>query len=95
MKSANCWNNLDMIYLMEIIMESFSDITLLRQDINEKENKISDLNHRLEILPEVSELKQNDINNQIAFILLSITSPYLIKLKTIALRSVPIMISAK
>ena len=95
MKSANCWNNLDMIYLMEIIMESFSDITLLRQDINEKENKISDLNHRLEILPEVSELKQNDINNEIAFILLSITSPYLIKLKTIALRSVPIMISTK
>ena len=95
MKSANCWDNLDMIYLMEIIIESFSDITLLRQDINEKENKISDLNHRLEILPEVSELKQNDINNQIAFILLSITSPYLIKLKTIALRSVPIMISTK
>ena len=95
MKSANCWDNLDMIYLMEIIIESFSDITLLRQDINEKENKISDLNHRLEILPEVSELKQNDINNHIAFILLSITSPYLIKLKTIALRSVPIMISTK
>ena len=34
----------------DIIIESFNDITLLRQDINEKENKIRDLNHRLEIL---------------------------------------------
>ena len=37
----------------------------MRQDINEKENKIRDLNHRLKILSEVSELKLNDINNQI------------------------------
>ena len=36
----------------------------MRQDINEKENKTRDLNHRLEILSEVSELKLNDINNQ-------------------------------
>ena len=40
----------------------------MRQDINEKENKIRDLNHRLEILSEVSELKLNDINNQITSI---------------------------
>ena len=33
-----------------IIIQSFNDITLLRQDINEKKNKIRDLNHRLEIL---------------------------------------------
>ena len=52
----------------DIVIESFNDITLLRQDINEKENKIRDLNHRLEILSEVSELKLNDINNQITSI---------------------------
>ena len=52
----------------DIVIESFNDITLLRQDINEKENKIRDLNHRLEILLEVSELKLNDINNQITSI---------------------------
>ena len=52
----------------DIIIESFNDITLLRQDINEKENKIRELNHRLEILSEVSELKLNDINNQITSI---------------------------
>ena len=40
----------------------------MRQDINEKENEILDLNHRLEILSEVSELKLNDINNQITSI---------------------------
>ena len=40
----------------------------MRQDINEKENKIRDLNHRHEILSEVSELKLNDINNQITSI---------------------------
>ena len=40
----------------------------MRQDINEKENEIRDLNHRLEILSEVSELKLNDINNQITSI---------------------------
>ena len=34
----------------DIIIQSFNDITLLRQDINEKKNKIRDLNHRLEIL---------------------------------------------
>ena len=68
----------------------------MRQDINEKENKIRELNHRHEILSEVSKLKLNDINNQItSIILLSTTSPHLIKLKTIALRSVPIMISTK
>ena len=52
----------------DIIIESFNDITLLRQDINEKENKIRDLNDRLEILSEVFELKLNDINNQITSI---------------------------
>ena len=52
----------------DIIIESFNDITLLRQDINEKENKIRDLNHRLEILSKVSELKPNNINNQITSI---------------------------
>ena len=40
----------------------------MRHDINEKENKIWDLNHRLDILSEVSELKLNDINNQITSI---------------------------
>ena len=34
---------------------------LMQQDINEKENKTRDLNHRLEILSEVSESKLNDI----------------------------------
>ena len=34
----------------DIIIQSFNDITLLRQDINKKENKIRDLNHCLEIL---------------------------------------------
>ena len=52
----------------DIVIESFKDITLLRQDINEKENKIRDLNYRLEILLEVSELKLNDINIQITSI---------------------------
>ena len=52
----------------DIIIEIFNGITLLRQDINEKENKIRDLNNRLEILSEVSELKLNDINNQITSI---------------------------
>ena len=52
----------------DIIIESFNDITLLRQDINEKENKIWDFNHHLEILSEVSELKLNGINNQITSI---------------------------
>ena len=48
-----------------IIIESFNDITRLRQDINEKGNKIRDRDHRLEILSEVSELKLNHRNNQI------------------------------
>ena len=39
----------------DIIIKSFNDTTPLRQDINEKENKIRDLNHPLEILSEVSE----------------------------------------
>ena len=52
----------------DVIIESFNDITLLRQDINEKENKIRDLNDRLVILSEVFELKLNDINNQITSI---------------------------
>ena len=63
----------------DIIIESFNNITLLPQDMNEKENKIRDLNHRLEILSEVSELKMNDINNQITGIhtaLNNITSSY-------------------
>ena len=63
----------------DIIIESFNDITLLRQDINEKENKIRDLNHRLEILSKISELKLHDINNQITSIhtaLDNITSPH-------------------
>ena len=51
-----------------IIIESFNDITLLQQDINEKENEIRYLNHGLEILSEVSKLKLNDINNQITSI---------------------------
>ena len=60
----------DSFYILndDIIIESFNDITLLRQDINEKENKIRDLNDRLEILSEVFELKLNDINNQITSI---------------------------
>ena len=37
----------------------------MREDINEKENKIRDLSHRLQILLDVSELKLNDINSQI------------------------------
>ena len=52
----------------DITIESFNDITHLQQDINGKENKIRHLNHRLEILLEVSELKLNDINNQITSI---------------------------
>ena len=52
----------------DIIIKSFNDITLSWQDINERENKIRDLNHRLETLPEVSELKLNDVNNQITCI---------------------------
>ena len=40
----------------------------MRQDINENENKIRDLNHRLEILLEVPELKLNDINIEITSI---------------------------
>ena len=40
----------------------------MQQDINEKENKIRDLSHRLEILSEVSQLKLNDINNQVTSI---------------------------
>ena len=63
----------------DIIIESFNNITLLPQDMNEKENKIRDLNHRLEILSEVSELKMNDVNNQITSIhtaLNNITSSY-------------------
>ena len=43
-------------------------VPLMRQDINEKDNEILDLNHRLEILSEVSELKLNDIKNQITSI---------------------------
>ena len=63
-------SNPDSFYILndDIIIESFNDITLLRQGINERENKIRDLNHRLEILSEVSELKLNDINNQITSI---------------------------
>ena len=45
----------------DIIIESFNNITLMRQDINEKENKIMDLS-------ENSELKENDINHQITTI---------------------------
>ena len=39
----------DLFYILNdnIIIESFNHITLLRQDINEKENKIRNLNHRL------------------------------------------------
>ena len=47
----------------DIIIESFNGIILLRHDKNEKEHKIRDLNHRLEILSDVSELKLSDINN--------------------------------
>ena len=52
----------------DIIIESFNDITLIWQDVNEKENKIRDLNHYLEVLSEVPQLKLNDINNQITSI---------------------------
>ena len=38
----------------DIIIERFNNITLFRQDINEKESKIRDLNHLLEILWEAS-----------------------------------------
>ena len=51
------------------------DTTLL----NEKENKILDLSHRLETLSEVSESSLNDINNQIISIhtaLINITSSH-------------------
>ena len=52
---------------LTILLSKFLTILVfLRLDINEKENKIGDLNHRLEILSEVSEMKLNDINNQIA-----------------------------
>ena len=56
--------DLDSFYILnyEIIIERFNDITLLRQDIYEKENKIRDLNHHLEILSEVPQLKLSDIN---------------------------------
>ena len=50
--------------------------------MNEKEIKIRDLCHRLEVLSEVSELKMNDINNQITSIhtaLNNITSSYKIQ----------------
>ena len=40
----------------------------MRQDINEKENKIRDFKHSLEILSEASELELNGINNQIVCI---------------------------
>ena len=40
----------------------------MRQDINEKENNKRELNHGFEILSKVSELKLNDINNQITSI---------------------------
>ena len=46
----------------DIIIESFNGIILLRQDKNEKENKIRDLNHRLKILSVVSELKLTSIH---------------------------------
>ena len=52
----------------DIIIESFNDSSLMQQDIHEKENKTSDLNHCLEILSEGSELKLNGINNQITSI---------------------------
>ena len=56
--------DLDSFYILnyKIIIERFNDITLLRQDIYEKENKIRDLNHHLEILSEVPQLKLSDIN---------------------------------
>ena len=60
----------DSFYILNdnIIFESLNDITLLWHDINEKENKIRDVNHRLEILLEVSELKLSDIKNPITSI---------------------------
>ena len=72
----------------DIIIESFNNITLMRQDINEKENKIMDLS-------ENSELKENDINHQITTInaaLNKITSSYK---ATTALRSVSNRISTE
>ena len=38
-----------------IIIERFNGITLMRQDINEKENKIRNRNNRLETLSDVFE----------------------------------------
>ena len=38
------------ILIDDIIIESFNDITLLPQDINDKGNITRELNHRLEIL---------------------------------------------
>ena len=64
-------SDLDSFYISndDVFVESFNDITLLlRQEINAKENKIRDLNHRIEILLEISELKLNDRNNQITSI---------------------------
>ena len=60
----------DFFYILndDIIIENFNDITLLRQDIHEKENKIRDLNHHFEVLSDISESKLNDINNQITSI---------------------------
>ena len=72
----------------DIIIESFNNITLMRQDINEKENKIMDLS-------ENSELKENDINHQITTInnaLNKITSSHK---AAIALRSVSNRISTE
>ena len=52
----------------DIIIESFNDINLMRQDINEKEYKVMGLNHRLAVLSEVSESKLNNLNSQITII---------------------------
>ena len=68
--SGSIFTNPGSFYVLndDIIIESLNDRSLIQQDINEKENKTSDLNHRLEILSEVSELKLNGINNQITSI---------------------------
>ena len=77
----------------DIIIESFNDITLLRQDINEKENKIRDLNHHLEILSEVSELKLDDLNNQITSIQTTLNNMTSLSLLTLYLKLEKIFIA--
>ena len=58
----------------DIFIKSFSNITFMRQDIDQKENKIRYFKHPIEILLEVSELKLNEINNQTSSIHTSVNN---------------------